>query len=291
MARAILVIISLCLLGAEKKVDHHLQGLQDVLSILHLPLMAGAFITRKPHIALMAGGVSAGAFILRSINGTDEEDSKYMYWVNRIMIPTSLVGGWAASRMVLSSGAKRLIMRKWSDKSWRQRFAELEVLTGFILSRGIDAHAHIRRGENPLTTKNYYIGTAYNVLGAFMGRYVLMQSDTLKHRIIGAAALSAAYTFTNIWTQDVQRLIWGSEFNPRNLKFDNAWGTFQSTPRNLIYWWGWNALVSSPALSAGQIATLTTTIKIVDGLHRKYWYANAKLKYLREDVPFWRALF
>lgn len=279
-------VLSIFLVGSR---DRDL-NLETALQIAHLPLLASAFILKHRGLAVLAGTVSAGSFTLRALS--DEEEPTYMRAMNRLLIPVSLIGGWGATRLVLKSQAKRSIFRAWSEKGWRQRYAELDALVGFTLSRVIDGHAHIRRGENPLMSYNFWIGTAYNVMGAFIGRYVLIRSDTFKNRLIAAGALSAAYTYTNIWTQEMQGLIFGAEFDHRNLRFDNQWGIFHSSPRNLAYWATWNAIAGTKILPPAFISTVLSGMHVIDGLQRKYWYANAKLDYIRhEDVTFIQALF
>ena len=124
-----------------------------------------------------------------------------------------------------------------------------------------------------------------------MGRYALLKSDTFKGRLLGTIGYSAAYTYTNIWVQEVQKRFWGSRFSADNLKFDNMWGLFHSTPRNLLHWWIWNGIVARPGVNPAYVAGLITGMNVLDGLQRKWWYAHAKLNYLRDDVTFFRALF
>ena len=98
-------------------------------------------------------------------------------------------------------------------------------------------------------------------------------------------AISIAYSYGNVYVQEIQGLF-NDEFSGRNIQWDNQWGAFHSSPRNLIDWSLWNLMVKAkvhPAIVAG--------VKGADGIQRKIWYSNSKLSYLRDELSYWEAMW
>ena len=277
---------------------------EQLLQLSHAPAMVWAIIKRKPLLALTAGTVGAGAFALRTIrlqqeymhrvadgeweNEREEIAAQHNVALSALLVPSMLVGGKMVSRLL--GRAKRASWRAWRGQSWRSRIANLDFIAHFGISRTIDAKSHLERKENPLTSHNYGINTGYNVIGAFMNRYALMRSQTWGGRLTGMVALSAVYSIGNVYVQELQKLM-GSEFDADNLRFDNMWGVFHSSPRNLLDWSLWNMLVSritGPGV-ASCLAPLITGIRLADGVQRKIWYSQSKLSYLYDNYSFWEA--
>jgi len=273
--------------------------LETALQLIHAPVMLLSIVKRKPILAPIAGVIAAAAFAIRTHrtwnelqdkrvnfelpNEAEEHTLIYNVAFNAVAVPVALWGGAAVGKVI--GKLKRASWRAWRHLSWREKMANLDFVTSFSLSRAIDTKAHMQRKENPLKSKNFVINTGYNVLGAFMNRQALVSSSTWRGRIVSMFAISAAYSYGNIYVQEIQGLF-GDEFSGRQIQWDNQWGTFHSSPRNLIDWTLWNLLVKAKVHP-----TIVTGIKGIDGIQRKIWYSNSKLSYLRDEYSYLEAMF
>ena len=272
---------------------------ETVLQLVHAPLMLTAFLKRAPMLAPLAGVIAAAAYTMRTHrtwrelqdkridfqlpNEREEHTLIYNVLFNAVAVPVALWGGNAIGKLL--GRAKRASWRAWRHLSWREKMANLDFVTSFSLSRLIDTKAHMQRKENPLKSKNFVINSGYNVLGAFLNRQALVTSGTWRGRLAAMFAISAAYSYGNIYVQEIQGLF-GDGFSGRQIQWDNQWGTFHSSPRNLMDSTLWNLLVKAKVHPA-----IVTTIKGADGIQRKIWYSNSKLSYLRDDYSYLEAMW
>ena len=286
------------LIGAHNETPET-NKLETVLQLAHAPIMLTAFLKRKPTLAPLAGVIAAAAFALRSrrtwrelrrkrvnFELPDEAEEHTLFYnalLNTAGAPVALWGGGVVGKLI--GKVKRASWRAWRHLSWRDKMANLDFVSSFSLSRAIDAKAHLQRKENPLKSKNFVINTGYNTLGAFLNRQALVSSGSWRGRIMSMMAISIAYSYGNVYVQEIQGLF-GDDFSGRNIQWDNQWGAFHSSPRNLIDWSLWNMLVRAKAHPA-----IVTTIKGADGIQRKIWYSNSKLSYLRDELSYWEAMW
>ena len=208
---------------------------EQILQLAHAPIMLFAFLKRKPLVAASAGAIAAVAYVLRTKRTWDEYQRRrvefqlankreehtliYNLLLNAAAVPVALIGGSIIGKVL--GRAKRTSWRAFSRMNWREKMAGLDFITSFALSRGIDAKAHLQRKENPLKSKNFAINTSYNVLGAFLNRQALMNSATWRGRLMSMVAISIAYSYGNIYTQELQGLL-GDHWNGRNIQWDEV---------------------------------------------------------------------
>ena len=304
-------IVVLCLVTtstqAEQK-DKPARRLESYLLLGHGAVLTAAIVARKFRRmgVPIAATMSAAAFALRSIrtyrelqaadNPTAKElkHLKYNLFFSLLATPLSFFGIMRGVRAVQGDGWKMLVpfATPQNSTTWRSRLIGTTFFGNFLLSRVIDWRAHENININPLTSYNYAIGTVYDIVGGVLGNIALNNSSTLLGRLQSAGILTATYSMVNIYVQEIQRLTKQHEFKTANLFFDNSWGLFVSTPRNLLTWLTFHKLATKATGvgSAVVVGALWHTLNMANKIERRVWYTNSKLSYLTKDNNFLQAV-
>ena len=260
-----------------------------------IAFVAGILSKRLRPVAIpLSSTLSAYHFLARGLQGIEhlhleralllvdmQEESNRIYnnYFNLLASPVSFISLlWGAQAIVKTGQGWRFFI----PLNKPGKGVGPQVAIGFAVSRVADAKSHLDRQLNPLTTKNFWLNSFDAVLSAMILGHALGNTKTLGGRLRAAGLTSLTYALFNVYAQNFYYLAFRDEITPENHKFNNMWGLFHSSIRNvaeysLFHWWN------------GHANWALQLFKMVDSLQKKVWYADAKLAYLKEDKNFFEA--
>lgn len=260
-----------------------------------LAFVAGILSSKLRPVALpIASTLSAYHFLARGLQGLEslelerallvidmQEESNRIYnnYFNLIASPISFVSMMWGAQAIANTG---LGWRFFMPLNKPGKGVGPQVVIGFAVSRIADAKSHLDRNLNPLTTKNFWLNSFDAVLSAMILKHALGKSETLGGRLRAAGLTSLTYALFNVYAQNFYYLVFRDEITPENHKFNNMWGLFHSSVRNVAEYTLFHYI-------NGHANWLLKLFKTVDSLQKKVWYASAKLAYLKEDKNFFEA--
>ena len=248
--------------------------------------------------AMRFGRVGDALVVERSLMLLDahtEDHKKYNLLFNALAIPISFWGINSGMKVFSGNGWRALVPFSygWKDSTWRERIIGLNFFLHLGTSRFTDVKAHIDLGINPLTSKNQWINTWYNIFGGILGNNALVKSGTFGGRVHSAMVMSIAYSIFNAYVQNWFFLLSNDIFSEKNLTYDIMSGALVSNPRNMVDWALFNYLASKATgpVSASIVGAATGVIRNLDNIQRKTQYSNSKLTFIKGERTFLESVF